>query len=72
MRLLLWIILGVLTLTYAWGWVIDVHYGAMDTRRYTRDYMIEVKEQARFVFEGAEKFVSLAKRPIPRPAELSF
>ena len=69
MRLLMYIITGMLLVTYAWGWTLDVHYGSMNTQSYTHQYMVEVKDQARFIIEGAGRVVAFSKKPIPRPGE---
>ena len=67
MRLLMAIILGVLLVTYAWGWLIHVSAGSMDTRRYTRYYLREVSDQIDFILEETEKAVDFAKKPLMRP-----
>ena len=40
MRLLIAIVLGLLVLTFAWGWVMDVHYGYMTTDVYAHHYLV--------------------------------
>ena len=67
MKLLTAIILGVLFVTYVWGWLIHVSEGPMDTRRYTRYYLREVNDQLDFFLEETGKAVDFAKKPLTRP-----
>ena len=72
MRLFLIIITGVLLVTYAWGWVLHVPDGQMDTPAYSEYYWQELKDQVQFVVKEAEMIIEISKNPLPRPKEMEF
>ena len=69
MKLLLTIIAGVFLLTYAWGWVIHVQDGFMDTHRYTEYYLNEVKERTLYFVKEPGKIIEWVKKPLPARKE---
>lgn len=57
-------------MTYAWGWLVYVSEGPMDTQRYTRYYLRELKDQIEYLFEEAERSIAVVKNPLPRLREV--
>ena len=72
MKLILIIAAGVFLVTYAWGWLIHVQDGPMDTGRYTQYYGNEVKDQLGYFVEEAGKLVAFARKPLPERKEFSL
>lgn len=68
MKLLAIILIGLILLTFSWGWIMNVHYGNMTTDRYTHSYLQNVEILAKNSAEMARDFFRyLTKLEIARP-----
>lgn len=63
MRLLLMILVGTLIFTFSWGWIMDVHYGHMNTDGYIHFYLIELQGIFQAFVDGAHKNFDLLFNP---------
>ena len=72
MKLILTILLGVLLVTYAWGWFTNVQAGYMSTQRYTSHYFYEVDGLIRYGIERTRKLFVWAKEPLPDRKEFTL
>lgn len=63
MKLLLTIILGVLLFTFAWGWIMDVHYGYMSTDKYIHSYLLNIQDFFEVVINKAHKNIDFFFNP---------
>ena len=72
MRLLLIVILGVLLVTYAWGWLVHVQDGMMTPSNYTEYYVREAKDDLGYFLEGLKKITAFAKKPLARRQEFEL
>ena len=51
------VLIGIVILTFSWGWVMEVHYGHLSTDAYTHEYLMEAKEICNHVwFQARAKF----------------
>jgi hypothetical protein len=55
-----------LLVTYAWGWVADVHFGSMSTKRYTSIYFAEVQDVWEHLLTGFKQIPAFVGDPLPR------
>ena len=72
MRNLLMLIVGVFLVTFAWGWVLQVYQGHMDTRSYTAYYWHEVNNRIHRYIEKAEMIIDKVKKPLPARKEFEL
>ena len=72
MRNLLVLIVGVFLVTFAWGWVLHVYQGNMDTRSYAATYWREVNHRMHRYIEKAEIIIDKLKKPLPARKEFEL
>ncbi len=66
MKLLLLLIIGLLVVTFIWGYVMEVYYGPMSPQGYFNHYTREWGDGLRFVLEEGGRILKIAQKPIPR------
>ena len=72
MRNILMLIVGVFVVTFAWGWILHVYQGNMDTKSYTAYYLHEVNDRIHHTIEKAERVIDKVKKPLPARKEFEL